>query len=121
MIATPVAWVTLIVGIVIGVTMVASSPSPGGSPAALFAMITAIAPAFWALRVLVLNEQVPRSTSATAPAVKPTSGLAAVGERAAAVVDEDDVAGHGAVGDRWAEGGGARGVVAGDAARAGSR
>jgi hypothetical protein len=74
LIAVPVARVTLIVGIVIGVTMVASSPSPGGSPAALFAMITAIAPAFWALSVLVLNVQVPRSTSATAPAGKPTRG-----------------------------------------------
>ncbi len=65
---TPRVWVTLTVGMVMGVTIVASSPRPGGSPAALLAMTTAMAPAVWAFRVLVLKVHVPRSIRAMRPA-----------------------------------------------------
>src|SRR5450631_943642 len=65
---TPSAWVIDTVGTVMGVTIVASSPKPGGGePATLLAMITATAPAFCAFRAFVLKEQVPRSTSAILP------------------------------------------------------
>src|SRR5262249_62026449 len=45
-------------------------PSPaGGSPAALSAMTTAMAPAFWAFLTLTTKVQVPRSSSTILPVV----------------------------------------------------
>ncbi len=65
----PSACDTISDGIVIGVTMVASSPIPGASPGALLTTIIPMAPAFWQLSALVLNEQVPRLTMQMLPAI----------------------------------------------------
>src|SRR6185312_1207163 len=59
---------TISVGMVIGVTIVASSPIPGGGePGALLTVTTPIAPAFMQFSVLVLKEQVPRLTTQILP------------------------------------------------------
>ena len=59
---------------------VTGSPPPkeksGGSPATLFEMTTAAAPAAWAFCALTEAAQVPRLTSATAPAGKPVNAAA---------------------------------------------
>src|SRR5688572_33464337 len=64
-----------------GIVIVGSAPPIViGSPGALFATITATAPAFCAFLTFMVKPQVgppggdPRSTSAIAPAGKPTSG-----------------------------------------------
>src|SRR3954470_1072462 len=69
LIEPPSTSVVITVGMVIGVTIVASSAIPGGGePGALLTMITPIAPAFWQFSVLVLKLQVPRLTTQILPA-----------------------------------------------------
>ena len=50
-------------------------PIANGSPGTLFATTTATAPAACAFSTFCVKGQLPRSTSAIAPAGKPTSGL----------------------------------------------
>jgi hypothetical protein len=73
--ATPSTLPIDITGMVIGVVTLASSGRPGaGLPAVLWAMITATAPAAWALAALSSPEQLPRLTSAIWPATLVVSG-----------------------------------------------
>ena len=58
---------------IVGILTVSSTPDMPGAPApgALFAMITATAPASWAIFALITKLQVPRSSSAIMPVSEP--------------------------------------------------
>ena len=70
----PSVFDTLTVGMVIGVTTVASGPM-ATTPATVFTMMTPTAPATWAASTLLSKLHVPRLITATSPATGTVTGV----------------------------------------------